>query len=153
MKAIAVLAWLSLLLVPIASQAQMNQQAVQKMLADLDRAIAQKDAGGVARLLSDGVTIAVTLRTGGESQTLKMDKPTYIDVLTKAWAAASEYEYKRTNLKITLSGPTRALVTATVTERMMAEGQKVFSTTNESAVVEWIGGRPLITRISANTQI
>lgn len=153
MKVSRVLLCVALALAPLASFAQLSQAAVQRLIADMDRAISQKDVAGVARLLSDDVTIEVTVRAVGQSQKMALTKSTYVDMLTKAWAAASSYEYKRSNVKITLSGPSRAVVSATAKEKTVVNGETFFASTSESAVIEIIGGRPLITRIAANTQM
>ncbi|MGH7480300.1 MAG: hypothetical protein ACREJ8_12050, partial [Candidatus Methylomirabilales bacterium] len=64
-----------------------------------------------------------------------------------------DYEYKKTNVKITLSGPARAVVTATVSETVTVQGQTIRSTSTETAVIELVGGKPMITSVVANVQM
>lgn len=151
MKVLRTLIWFAALLLPVAASAQLSQQAVQKLIADLDQAAAQRDAAGVARLLSDNVEIVITVRSSGQSQKQTFNKQTYIDMLTKVWAGATAYEFTRSNMKITLSGPSRAVVSALVKEKMTVKNEEIFTTSNQSAVIEVIGGRPLITRIAASS--
>ena len=82
-----------------------------------------------------------------------MNKSSYIESLRQGWAVATGYEYKRTNVKITLSGPAKAIVTATVSETVTIQGQTICSTSTETAVIELVAGKPMITSVVANVQM
>src|SRR5215472_9605102 len=113
-----------LVLMPCASFAQqLDEPMVLRLVQDFDQAIARKDPAGLAAFLSDKVGIVATVRASGQRQSLSMNKSTYVETLRKGWAIASNYSYRRERVSVTLSGPTRAIVTATVIETMTAHGQ------------------------------
>jgi len=150
----AVLFWVVLLLVPCVSFAQqLDEQTVLKLVSEIDHAISQRDASGFARFLSDKLTVIANVRASGQAQTLTMNKSSYIESLRQGWAVATGYEYKRTNVKITLSGPAKAIVTATVSETVTIQGQTIRGTSTETAVIELVEGKPMITSVVANVQM
>ncbi|MCI0655506.1 MAG: nuclear transport factor 2 family protein, partial [Acidobacteria bacterium] len=150
-KRITVLLWFVLFLVPCFSFAQqLDEQTVLKMVSEMDHAISQRDASGLARFLSAEITVIANIRASGQAQKLTMNKSSYIESLKQGWAVATGYEYKRTDLKITLSGPAKAVVTATISESATVQGQTIRSTSTETAVIELVGGKPMITSVVAN---
>ena len=154
MKRITVLFWFVLFFAPCVSFAQqLDEQTALKLLSEIDHAISQRDASALARYLSDKLTVIVNIRASGQAQKLTMDKSSYIESLRQGWAVATDYEYKRTNVKITLSGPARAVVTATVSETVTVQGQRIRSTSTETAVLKLVGGKPMITSVVANVQM
>ncbi|MGH7381001.1 MAG: nuclear transport factor 2 family protein [Candidatus Methylomirabilales bacterium] len=154
MKRIKVLFWFVLFLVPCVSFAQqLDEQTVLKLVSEVDHAISQRDASGLAKFLSDKLTVIANVRGSGQDQKLTMDKSSYIESVRQGWAVATDYEYKKTNVKITLSGPARAVVTATVSEAVTVQGQTIRSTSTETAVIELVGGKPMITSVVANVQM
>lgn len=153
-KRITVLFWFVLFLAPCFSFAQqLDEQTVLKMVSEMDHAISRRDAGGLARFLSADLTVIANIHASGQAQKLTMNKSTYIESLKQGWAVATGYEYKRTDIKITLSGPAKAVVTATIAESVTVQGQTVRSTSTETAVVELVGGKPMITSVVANVQM
>jgi hypothetical protein len=119
----------------------------------VDYAISRRDASGLARFLSDTLTVIANVRASGQDQKLTMNKSNYIDSLKEGWAVATDYQYKRTNTKVTLSGPAKAVVTATISETVTVQGQTIRSTSTETAVIELVGGKPMITSVVANVQM
>ncbi len=143
----AVLLWFVLFLVPCVSFAQqLDEQTVLKLFSEIDHAISQRDASGFARFLSDKLTVIANVRAS-------VNKSSYIESLRQGWAVATGYEYKRTNVKITLSGPAKAIVTATVSETVTIQGQTIRGTSTETAVIELVEGKPMITSVVANVQM
>ncbi len=154
MKHVKVLFWVVLFLAPYVSFAQqLDEQTVLKMVSEVDHAISQRDASGLARFLSDNLTVIANVRASGQDQKLTMNKSSYIESVSQGWAVATDYEYKRTNTKITLSGPAKAVVTATISETVTVQGQTIRSTSTETAVIEIVGGKPMITSVVANVQM
>ena len=151
---IALLIACLLVLMPRAGLAQqLDEQVVLKLVADFDQAIARKDPDGLAGFLSDKIGIVANVRASGRSQSLSMNKSTYVETLRKGWAIATNYSYRRENVSVTLSGPDRAIVTATVIESMIAHGQTIRSTASETTVIELEAGKPVITSIVADVDM
>jgi len=132
---------------------QLDEQTVLKLVSDMDYAISKRDASTLARFLSDNLTVVANVRSSGQDQKLTMNKSSYIESVSQGWAVATDYEYKRTNTKITLSGPAKAVVTATISETVTVQGQTIRSTSTETAVIEIVGGKPMITSVVANVQM
>ena len=153
-KRIKVLFWCVLFLAPCVSFAQqLDEQAVLRLVSEVDHVISKRDASGLAGFLSDKLTVIVSVHASGQAQKLTMNKSSYIESLRQGWAVATDYEYKRTSIKITLSGPAKAVVTATVSETVTVQGQTIRSTSTETAVIELVGGKPMITSVVANVQM
>jgi len=153
-KRIKVLFWFVLFLVPCVSFAQqLDEQTVLKLVSEMDHAISKRDASTLARFLSDNLTVVANVRASGQDQKLTMNKSSYIESVSQGWAIATDYEYKRTNTKITLSGPAKAVVTATISETVTVQGQTIRTTSTETAVIELVGGKPMITSVVANVQM
>ena len=151
---IALLIACLLVLMPRAGLAQqLDEQVVLKLVADFDQAIARQDPDGLAGFLSDKIGIVANVRASGRSQSLSMNKSTYVETLRKGWAIATNYSYRRENVSVTLSGPDRAIVTATVIESMIAHGQTIRSTASETTVIELEAGKPVITSIVADVDM
>ena len=149
-----VLFWLVLFLAPCFGFAQqLDEQTVLKLVSDMDYAISKRDASALARFLSDNLTVVANVRSSGQDQKLTMNKSSYIESVSQGWAVATDYDYKRTNTKITLSGPAKAVVTATISETVTVQGQTIRSTSTETAVIEIVGGKPMITSVVANVQM
>ncbi len=141
-------------LMPSTSWAQqLDEQTVLKLVSDFDQAIAREDVDGIAGLLSDKVGIVANYRVSGQSRRVAMNKSSYVEALRQGWAIATTYSYRRENLSVTLSGPDRAVVTATVFETVTAHAQTINSTAKETTVVELEAGKPLITSIVADVEV
>jgi len=132
---------------------QLDEQIVLKLVSDFDQAIARKDVDGLAAFLSDKIGIVANYRVSGQSRKVAMNKSTYVETLRQGWAIATNYSYRRESISVTLSGPDRAIVTATVFETMTAHGQTIHSTANETTVIELETGKPLITSIVADVEM
>jgi hypothetical protein len=153
-KRITVLLWFVLLLAPHTSVAQqLDEQTVLRLVSEVDHVISKKDANALAGYLSDNLTVIANVHASGQAQRLTMNKSSYIESLKQGWAVGSDYEYKRTNTKITLSGPAKAVVTATIFETVTVQGQTIRSTSTETAVIELVGSTPMITSVVANIQM
>jgi hypothetical protein len=126
---------------------------VKRMLVEIDAAIAKQDAAGVARHFAGGVTINQKVRASGGTETYKFSKGEYVAYLRDAWAQTSDYRYKRSDETIRITGPTRAVVTALVTESGRTQGIRMTSSSAETAVIELVDGRPLVVRLDADTEI
>jgi Domain of unknown function (DUF4440) len=129
--------------------ADISEASVMAFIAQLDKAIHARDPEAVGMLVSANVDISVTITENGLKQSFRMNKAQYIEVLKVTWAQADEYAYERKNVKVQASGG-KATVTATVVERMRVGGNRIVSNANESAVIESVRGRLLLTKVSAD---
>ena len=145
---------LSLMLLAIGAStvshaADISETSVMALIAQLDKAILARDPEAVGILVSANADIFVTITENGVKQSFRMNKAQYIESLKAAWAQVDEYAYERKNVKVQVSGG-KATVTATVVERMRVGGNRIASNSNESAVIESVRGRLLLTKASAD---
>jgi len=126
---------------------------VKRMLVEIDAAILKQDAAGIARHFAGGAAITQKVRASGGTQTYTATKAEYVAHLRESWAQTSDYRYKRSDETIRILGPTRAVVTALVTESGRAQGLRITSSSAETAVIEVVDGRPLIVRLDADTEV
>lgn len=129
--------------------ADISEASVMAFIAQLDKAILARDAEAVGILVRANAEISVTITENGVKQSLRMNKAQYIEGLKAAWAQVDEYAYERKNVKVHTSGG-KATVTATVVEKMSVGGNRIASSSNESAVIESVRGRLLLTKASAD---
>ena len=142
-----------LLLAPSLGFAQaVEEPAVRKMLAEVDRAIAERNVDAVAHHLSESATFTVEINVDGQAQRATVSKPEYVTALRQTWSAVDDYTYRRSNEKISIRGG-RAVVTATVVETMTLQGKTIKTTSQETAVIEMVAGRPQLTSATAKTEI
>lgn len=133
--------------------ATLDEAMVRKFLAESDAAAMRRDLDAIARMMSDAATVSLTMHIGGRAQPVSLTKNEYLAQSRQALAMASHYDYQRGDTKISMTGANRAVVNATTTEVLRIQGQTVRSSTRSTTVIEIIGGRPLITRITAATQM
>lgn len=130
----------------------LDEATVRKIMAEIDRATDARDVNGVVRHLSENAVITADIESQGQSQRVTLNKTEYTQMLTQAWAAVDTYDYKRSNQKISISGG-RAVVTADILETVTAQGQTMSTTSAETAVIELVGGKPMVTKVSAKTRM
>lgn len=144
---------MAFLMSPAFAEAQgITEKAVKELMQKMDRATAGKDANSVDRMLSENVAITVRISAGGNTQTTRMNKAEYMANLRNAWAAASNYSYRRNNESIAISGNT-ATVSADVTESMTVSGHTIRTQTRETATIELVDGMAKITKITGNVSM
>ena len=136
----------------LSSAQKLNEPTIRSMISEFDDAISRRDANGVAKYLSEKLTVTMAIKVSGQTHKVTMNKATYVDSLKKGWAVATEYKYARRNLQVRLSGETKAVVTADVSETLTFQGQTIRSNSTETAVIELVGGKPLIVSVSGTAQ-
>lgn len=129
---------------------EVSEASVTALVAQLDKAISARDAEGVGRLISPGVKMTWVVSVNGVRQVAHLNKAQYMEMLRAGWAQAEEYSYERKNTTIRVSGG-RAMLSGTVIERMRLGGERITGRSTESATVELVGGRLLITEIKAES--
>lgn len=132
----------------LAHAGEITEARVKKMLAEVDRAIPARDVAAIDRLVSGDVTITMSVNVGGRLQRVTLGKSQYMQILKNMWAAASAYQYRRTNQRISIQG-NQAIVTALVRETVTINGETVDSQVRETSVVEEIDGRLQTVSVSA----
>jgi hypothetical protein len=133
---------------PLAAE-ELTERDLKAFIAKLDDAIARRDVDTIIGRIAEHAVISVTVNTFGQTQTLRMNKRQYGEMLNVAWSGASSYEYDRSNEKITIAGD-QATITADITESIVVEGQKVDTKARERATVESFDGTLMLTQLVAN---
>lgn len=131
--------------------AAIDENIIKQMITEIDKAIAAKDATGIAKSISPNVQIVLNVSTQGKKQVMSMTKDQYLKVLQDGWSMSQNYKYSRANMKIKLENPNRAVVTADVFESMTVNGQKISGSSKEEVYIELINDTPLITKIVGHT--
>lgn len=143
-----------LFLTPLSSFAQQfDEKAVQELLSHLEQAIVDKDAAAYAALLSDDVIVTTNYRASGQTRGMTLNKSGYIEAMKQVWATSPDYTFSKSNVTVTVFGPTNAVVTATVFETATIRGHTIHSTTDETITVEFLGNKPVITSIFGEADI
>ncbi len=124
----------------------LTEELVRSVISELDDATENMDANVFSDALSDDVKIVITMNFRGQSEVIRPSKQEYIVMLEEGWAAASNYEYTRSNLTIDMQG-NKALVTAIIRESMTVRGRNMNTRTFEKVTMELIDGKPLITKV------
>lgn len=126
--------------------ADLTEAQVNHVIENVDNAINALDADRLANAFSSNVKISMTLHIQGQKQVLQFSKPEYIEMLKQGWQHHTNYQYKRSNLKIQIQG-NKAAVSADITESMDINGQKLSGKSKEEVSIELIDGKPLITHV------
>lgn len=125
---------------------------VEKLLAQMDKAVNNLDADAVANTMASDIEIVMDMPSQGNTDTLKMDKQQYLTVLKQGWSALTDYSYKRINTSIDVQGG-KAIVSSEFEEQMTVQGQKIAGTSKSKATVEWVNGKLLFTKLVANASM
>ena len=131
---------------------QITRESVDRIIAEVDAAVNALDAGRLANLLSDDVSITMHISAQGQTQTLKPDKSRYLTMLNDGWNQFSDYRYQRSNVKTQISG-NKARVYADVVEKMTINGQTISGESQEEVTIEMINGKALITKVVGYTHM
>lgn len=134
----------------IAAISQLTEQSVRQLLAKVDKAIASHDVDLLGQTLSDDVEITMVMTAGGRTQRATLNKAQYLKAVRDTWAAASNYTYRRSNERITITGGT-ATVKSEVLESLVMENQLMRTMSQETATIAMVKGTPVATRIVATT--
>jgi hypothetical protein len=136
---------------PLLGQADpLTKDAVMAFINKTDQIIVKKDIAGLEEMISDTAKIFVTVKSGGGAKTSKLTKAQYFNLLNQTWPLAANYNYRRKNLNISMEAG-KAVITDEVAESMVIHGQYVSSTTSETATIELVNGKLLITRMESET--
>lgn len=135
---------------PVALARDLTEAAVQALLADLDRVITARDVDAMAALFAEDAAIVYLLRADDRVQRVTLDKPRYIQSARQIWANVVRNEYRRSEVTVNVTEPTRAVVTLTATEsNTNAQGQSAGSVSRQRLVIDLIDGRALVRSVIA----
>lgn len=133
---------------PLAAE-ELTERDLKAFTAMIDAAIARRDADTIVKHIAEHAVISATVDVQGRTQTLRMNKSQYGQMLARTWNAASSYEYRRSNEKIAIDRD-QATITADITESMVVEGRQVNTKVRERATVESYDGTLMLTQLVAN---
>ena len=154
MKSIAqVLVVASTLLLATPTLAQdLAQSSVKQFMATLDAAIASRDIETVATCVAENAMFSGSKHVDGQMRMFRMNKTQYLKALALTWGNASSYTYERTNEKIAINGD-QATVTADIADSAVIQEQTLSSKVSETATVESVDGRLMITQVVAHQRL
>jgi ketosteroid isomerase-like protein len=133
---------------PLLAQ-DLTPSGVKAFIASIDAAISRRDVDVIVDHIAEHAVVSATVLMQGQTQTLRMNKLQYRQMLALAWSAASSYEYERSNEKISIDG-NQATVTADVAESMVIQGQPFATKARERATVESLDGKLMLTQLVVN---
>jgi hypothetical protein len=133
---------------PLAAD-ELTERDLKAFTAMIDAAIARRDAETIVKHIAEHAVISATVNVQGRTQTLRMNKTQYRQLLAATWSAVSNYEYRRSNEKITIERD-QATITADISESMVVQGQPVETKVRERATVENYDGTLMLTQLVAN---
>lgn len=143
------LLFVALLVLPIFAQAakSLSEHDVQGLLNKADMAVSEKDINLMAETASEHAVYVYHVSLDGESRSSRSSRDEYLNNLRRGWSEYENYEYVRTDTKITLESDSKATVNMVVTEYITIDGQNVQAVTNETITVEVVRGKALITKV------
>lgn len=145
-------AFLMALVASFAIHAQVLTAAeVEATVARMDAAIAKRDHVTLGHYLSSDLRIDVNLRVGIQRATIKLNKADFLRQARDAWAAASDYQYRRAGAKTRLAADGgSATVSATVFERITIAEHVVTTRTEEVLTLQRVGKDIVVTAITGD---
>jgi hypothetical protein len=133
---------------PLAAE-ELTERDLKAFIVTMDDAIARRDADTIIGRIAEHAIISATVTVFGQTQTLRMNKTQYRQMLTTTWNGASSYEYERSNEKIVIDGD-QAMITADIAESIVIEGKQVDTKARERVTVESFDGTLMLTQLVAN---
>jgi len=154
MKAIlrAIFLFLVLLSCVDVNAQDISREEVKHYLAAFDSAIKARDVDAVGALMSGTAILSSTFSVDGERQTQRVGKSEYLNMLRELWSRTSNYQYRRSNERIEISG-NKARVSCDVFESMIVDGQYTSTRTVETGTLEKVEGKVLLTEVVANQSL
>jgi hypothetical protein len=126
----------------------LNESGLKAFTAKIDEATARCDIDTVLEHIAELAIITLNQNQNGGMRILRMNKTKYREFLKIACSGVTDYQYARTNEKVSIDGD-QATITAEVTESMVIQGREVTAKTRERATVENIDGRLMLTQLVA----
>jgi ketosteroid isomerase-like protein len=129
----------------VAAQAP-TEAEVRALIDRADRAALAQDIDTVASALSDAVQLSGTLSAEGTVvERFAYDKRAYLAALRESWAIASGATFRRSNLRIVVSGDV-ATATSDVAGTATVAGGTLRTQGRETVTIERVNGALVMTR-------
>ena len=126
----------------------LNEATINKMMNNIDKAIANKNADSIVSYMSNNVEIIMNINMGDKKQVINPTREKYIEMLKQGFAVYKNYEYSRTNVNIRLGSPRKAFVSTDINESMVVNEQVIKGHSKEKIVIDLVEGKPIITKIT-----
>ncbi len=125
---------------------------VEAFIKQMERTAVDRKLENLAPLLADELKIIITnMPTPQGPQRLEMGKGEYLANTSQVFDAMEKYELDRKGQDIQIAdGGEKAIVRATVTERVTIQGKTIETTAKEVATIEVIEGRIQVSRIESD---
>ena len=150
MKFVRALVLIFALVCPATLLAQeLSESGVKAFSAKIHDAISRRDIETIVQHIAEHAVISGTMNVQGQTRTFRMNKAQYRHMLTLSWSAASNYQYDRSNEKISFDRD-QATITADIAESMEIQGQRNATKARERATVENIDGTLMLTQLVVN---
>jgi hypothetical protein len=133
-----------------AHAAQLDSSVLEKMVADMDAAIAKRDVDKLGSYLAPAVRITVTASQGKKKATATMNKADYLRAAKESFTGTTDYKYVRLETRIDVSPDKKSAgIHLKTKESAKIQGRESASTSTSNAKVELIQGAPMIVSIDA----
>lgn len=118
-----------------------SETSVQSFANSMHVAANSQNIGQVSRLIDDNAVISLTRK----GNTATLDKNSYLQLLQKSWAGASDYHYHISIDDVIITG-NQARATITTTESWVKAGRKTTLVTHSKATLSEVNGSVLLLR-------
>lgn len=143
---------LLLLVLPAANAADaLNQDNIRAMYAELTAAAQVKDIDGVLRHMTEDARVLI--KDPGSNLDMDLDMTMYRDLLKQGWGSLDGYQVTVSidSIEVAADGQSATVIDQTQ-ESYQAQGQRLQTSTRETATVRLVGGTPKISLIEAVVQ-
>lgn len=128
------------------SELQVTEKAVIDFIHSVDQAASTNDANLFSKYLADDIIIKITSIVGEEKSLYQLNKVNFLKSIEESAKIISEFSYIRDSLNITITDDV-ASINGEVRKEVQFGPMKLFSTTNETALLEIRGGKLVYTKI------
>ncbi len=126
-------------------ESKITEAEIQAIIAQSDSAAQKKDVEGICANLSEKIQIKLAVEAAGQRQNFTLTREQYQDLLKKAFAVTSNYNYtrKNTNVKISNDGKSASVMDET-TESATVNGQVIKTVSAEASIWKRENGKLVI---------
>ncbi len=125
---------------------KITKESVVNFIHSVDQAASTNDANLFSKYLADDIVINVTSIVGEEKSLYELNKINFLKSIEESAKIIREFSYIRDNLNITITDGV-ASINGEIRKEVQFGPMKLFSTTNETALLEIRGGKLVYTKI------
>lgn len=133
--------------------AELSEKQVRDFIAKFESAVLALDVDSVGASLSDDLEMTANVTFHGVTNAITMNKQEYLLSMEQNLEVYSNYTYTTTGLEITLLGNNKANVKYNSLTSMTVQGRAITADSKESATVELINGKVLVTEGVMNSEM